>query len=172
MVQRHYIVIPLITVLIAFLGSWFTGMGVETWYETLVKPDLTPPNSVFGLVWTIIYVLATLSVILVWDRAHEKRGWLWKWWHRKEIDLQQWRMHAIYILFIANAILNVLWSYLFFAQHLLVAAVAEMIVLNLTTIALVILIWPLSRVASLFLAPYVIWVGFATVLTYQLMLLN
>lgn len=172
MVQRHYLVIPLITVAVAVLGSWFTSMGVQTWYPELVKPELTPPNNVFGPVWTIIYVLTTLSVILVWDRVHEKHNWLWRWWHKKQLSVQQWRMHAILILFIANALLNVLWSYFFFGQQLFVAALADMMVLNLTTIVLMVLIWPLSRVASLLLAPYVIWVSFATVLTYQLMVLN
>jgi len=155
MYKASYVVIPLLTILVAIIGGWFTSAGLESWYDLLIQPDIAPPNYVFGPVWTSIYILATISVIIVWEKAK-----------------LSWRYETIIGLFIANALLNILWSFLFFYLHLLGWALLEMIVLNLTTLALIILIWPISRVASLLLTPYLVWVSFATYLAYLIMVLN
>jgi len=68
--------------------------------------------------------------------------------------------------------LNVFWSYLFFNQHQILASIIEMIILDTTVIVLILLLWPISKLASYLLMPYAVWVAFATYLTYQILLLN
>jgi benzodiazapine receptor len=154
--KLNYIIIPLITILVSVSGSSFTSSGIGSgWYASIAKPSWTPPGSVIGAVWTTIFILSTVSAILVWNYAKRDQRF---WW--------------IIGIFIANAFLNVFWSFLFFGQKMLGAAVIEAAVLDLSVIALIILIWPLSRVASVLLIPYAGWVAFATYLTYSVWRLN
>jgi len=150
----NYIIIPLITVLVAVVGSWLTSGGME-WYGTINLPEWTPAGSVIGAVWTTIFILTTLSALIVWSRANRNRRF---WW--------------IIVIFLINAFLNVFWSFLFFSQHLIGPAIWEAGLLDASVIALIILIWPISRLASILLVPYAGWVAFATYLTYTVWLLN
>jgi tryptophan-rich sensory protein len=125
------------------------------WYKTIKLPSWTPSGSVIGTVWTILFILAAISALIIWNQlAHDSRFW--------------W----IVVLFILNAVLNVGWSWLFFNQHFLGAAIFEAGLLGLSVVALVILIWPASALAAALLLPYAAWVAFATFLTYNVWSLN
>jgi len=150
-----YIFIPLITVLVAGGGSWLTNQGLAVWYQQLQLPSIAPNGGVIGLVWTIIFILATISALLFWNQ------------HSKQKNRQ-----VIAGLFLANAILNLAWSYIFFVQHWLGWTIIEMTVLNLTTLTLIVLLWRKTRNSAVLLLPYLIWVSFATYLAYQIWLLN
>lgn len=150
----NFILIPLAVIVVAGFGSLLTGGGME-WYRSIKLPSWTPPGSIIGTVWTIIFILTAVSAIIFWSKApHDSRFW------------------AVVAIFILNGLLNVLWSYLFFNQHLLGAATVEAALLDLSVIALIILIWPISRLASALLFPYAAWVAFATYLTYIVSSLN
>jgi len=150
----NYFVIPLITLATSVIGSVITGRGMD-WYRTIKLPAWTPPGSFIGTVWTVLFVLATISALIFWNR-HQ--------------SLQSRQLIAA--LFIINAIANVGWSYLFFGEHLIKPAIFEAAFLGATCIALVITLWPISTTAALLIVPYVVWVGFATYLTYIIWLLN
>ena len=149
-----YVIISGITALVAFLGSVITSRGLS-WYETLKLPSFTPSGGVIGAAWTVIFILTALSAIVFWNRAFRNARFL-----------------LIITLFLINALLNILWSYLFFGIHVIGAALLEMIILWLTTLVLIILIRPTSRLASTLLFPYLIWVAFAAYLTYTILTLN
>jgi benzodiazapine receptor len=154
--KLRYLTIPLITILVSAAGSSFTSSGIASgWYDSIAKPSWTPPGSVIGAVWTVIFILTAISAILVWNKA--KRGRRFRW---------------IVGTFIANAALNVFWSFLFFGQRLIGPAVWEAASLDVTVIALIVLIWPISRVASVLLMPYAGWVAFAAYLTCVVYALN
>ncbi|MFA6533716.1 MAG: TspO/MBR family protein [Patescibacteria group bacterium] len=151
--KLNYFLIPLFTIAVAWFGSLITSRGMA-WYRTINLPAWTPAGGVIGAVWTVIFLLATISALLVWNG------------HRPE------RLAWIFGLFILNGLLNFAWSYLFFGQHLLGAAVWEAGALGLSVVGLIILIWPLSRLAAGLLLPYAAWVTFATYLTYNVWSLN
>lgn len=152
--KLNYFLIPLITFLTAFLGSLATSRGME-WYNTLKLPSLAPQGSFIGMVWTIIFILSTVSALLVWNNGQtSKKFWL------------------VIGLFIANAVLNFLWSVIFFGFGQIGLSIIEMFVLEATVVALILLIWPISRISSILLVPYAIWVGFATYLAYSIWSLN
>ncbi|MBT3704155.1 tryptophan-rich sensory protein [Candidatus Peregrinibacteria bacterium] len=154
-IKPNYILIPLIAIAIAVGGSMLTGAGME-WYETtLIKPDLTPPKIAFPIAWNLIFVCTTISALIIFNKAKKNK-------HYK----------ILLILFTANAILNVLWSYLFFGIGDVQAALIEMIFIEATIIALMVLMWKNFRLATGLLIPYLLWVGFATYLTYQILNLN
>ena len=152
--KLNYVVIPLITVLVAFAGSQFTRSGME-WYRTLDVPSYTPPGWLIGTVWTILYILAAGSALIVWNTFSRDLRFRW-----------------IVGLFLANAFLNAFWCYLFFTRHRIGTALVEMIFLFATVVALVVLIHPRSRCAAFLLVPYAVWVGFATFLTLSIWRLN
>ncbi|MDD5146563.1 MAG: tryptophan-rich sensory protein [Candidatus Pacebacteria bacterium] len=148
------IIIVLIVVAVALIGSWLTSGGMN-WYNTLILPSITPPGFFIGAVWTIIFILSAISAIIFWNKSERNNRLKW-----------------VAALFIFNAFLNVFWSLLFFNQHLISASIIEMIILELTVLALLVLIWPVSKLASALLTPYAVWVVFATYLAYSIWLLN
>lgn len=166
--KANYILIPLVTVAVSFLGSYFTQIGMP-WYDAeVLKPTLTPPMIAFPIAWTTIYILTTISALIIWNKGTADYQFLWFSFHRKPTPKFIW----LIALFVLNAILNTLWTYLFFAQRLMYEAFIEMLILEATIIAIMVLSWRMSKVSSLLLLPYLAWVGFASYLTYQIVQLN
>jgi len=152
--KPNYMLIPLVVVAVSVLGGLLTSKGMD-WYKTISLPSWTPPGSIIGTVWTIIFILSAISALIVWNKA--PHGTRFKW---------------VAAIFIVNAVLNVGWSLLFFNLHLLGASVLEAGILGVSVVALIILIWPYSRSAASLLIPYAAWVSFATYLTYAVWILN
>ncbi len=151
----NVIIIPIVTVGVAFLGSQFTQMGMD-WYDNeLLPPLIEVPKWLFAVAWNIIYLCCTISALILWNLKLPKRDF-----------------RLIAVTFIINAILNVLWTYFFFVLHWLEFSLVEMLLLEATTLFGIIAFWKHSKVASLLLLPYLAWVGFATVLTYQIVQSN
>lgn len=140
---------------VAATGSWLTGRGLDWYYNQSLVPSLAPAGAVIGSIWTIIYVLSAVSLVL-W-LAQKQRGnnyYRVIWW------------------FVVNGILNAYWSYLFFVQHQVGAAIVEMLVLELTVVWLIWLMWKRVRWSAILLLPYAAWVVFATYLAYDFWKLN
>lgn len=154
LMRINYFIIPLIVFLVSFLGGQITGSGME-WYKNINLPSWTPPGWVIGLVWTFIFILAAISIILFWNLQSKPVYFYW-----------------IIGLFVLNGVLNILWSYLFFGQHLIGLAVIEAFVLGLSVLFLILSIWPFSKFAASLLIPYCGWTFFATYLTYSIWVLN
>ena len=154
--KANYIIIPLITILVALTGSVLTGWGIA-WYHGLNFMSWTPSGMLIGIVWTILFILSTVSALIVYNqknRAGESAFWL------------------IMILLAVNAALNIMWSFIFFTLHFLSLAIIGAFILGLSVAALIILIWPRTKLAAILLIPYAGWVFFATYLTYSIWLLN
>lgn len=130
--------------------GWLTGQGVDGWYQTLRKSPLTPPDSVFGIVWSALYLLLAISFWLVWKSPHtpERRYLL--------------------ILFAAHMLLNWLWSPLFFIAHATGASVLLIFAMIFTAAILAWLVWPIDKRASLIFAPYITWLIFAGHLSHYI----
>lgn len=135
----------LAVILTAVIGSFFTK--IDQWYED-IKPAITPPNLVFPIVWTILFVLIGVSMYLSISQSSGKL--------RKQII----------VLFAINLSLNVLWSILFFTMHLPLPALIELLFLWASIIVLISITLKSSRAAAWLLLPYALWVMFAGVLNY------
>lgn len=142
--------------LVSAIGSLITNKGMD-WYDAINLPSFTPPGSFIGMVWTIIFILATFSILFFLRKNKEN----------KEI-----RFQPILLFFIVNGVLNIFWSILFFGWGIIFWSIVEMIVLNITTLILIILLWKNNKFSSVLLWPYLLWVSFATYLTYNIWLLN
>lgn len=135
----------------AIIGSQF---GPGEWYQTLTKPEWNPPNWIFGPVWTLLYLLMGISVWIIW----------------KDYGL---KTAAIPIgFFVAQLILNALWSWFFFGLENVGLAFIDIVVLWTFILITLIMFWKLNTWSGVLLVPYIAWVSFATVLNYNIWQLN
>ena len=68
------IIIPiLVCFLVGLSASYFQADAIMNWYPTLIKPAVTPPNIVFPIAWSIIYVCMGLSIGLLINSTIERR---------------------------------------------------------------------------------------------------
>ncbi|MEM9840486.1 MAG: TspO/MBR family protein [Pseudomonadota bacterium] len=151
--HRPILVAVAAAIFVAVAGGAASKIG--PWYRDLIKPAANPPDWVFAPAWTLIYALCVVAAVRGW-RACEtsaERAWLLS-------------------LFFINAVLNVLWSALFFTAQRPDWALAEVVTLWLSILALVVFFWPRSRSASLLLMPYLVWVAFAAWLNLRIVELN
>ncbi len=121
------------------------------WYEALAKPPATPPNAVFGPVWTLLYLAIAVAGWIVF----EAKGF------GREVAL-----------WLAQLVLNALWSFLFFGIHAVALALIEIAVLCALIAATTRVFFKVSRVAGWLFVPYLAWVSFATYLNAGIAVLN
>lgn len=150
-----FIICLLIPLIIGGIGGFLTAESVKTWYLTLNKPSFNPPNQIFGPVWTTLYILMGIASYLVWTK-------------RKLVSGYNWAI-GIYAL---QLILNLTWSFLFFYQRQIGFALVEIGILLLTIIVNAFLFYRIHKTAGLLFIPYILWVSFASYLTYSIYILN
>lgn len=137
------------------IGSVFTFEAIPGWYATLDKPAFSPPNWVFGPVWTTLYALMGISAYLIYRKG----------WTKTDVRLAL-------AIFGAQLILNALWSILFFGLKSPALALACIALLLVAIGASIALFWRIDRRAALLLVPYILWVSFAGILNYSIWTLN
>ena len=144
------------------IGSIFTSESVSTWYQTIEKPSFSPPNWLFGPVWTTLYVLMGISLFLIW-RATSTTTFP---------EDRRDRKIAAFIAFGSQLILNVLWSFLFFGLRSPQLAFAEIVILLISIVVTIVIFSKISWLAAVLMMPYAGWVTFASFLNLQIWLLN
>jgi tryptophan-rich sensory protein len=135
-------------------GGAITATSVGTWYQALNKPPFNPPDWVFAPVWITLYVLMAISAWRVWRRTRFTGRW------------------RALILFAMQLGLNLLWSLLFFGLQQIGLAMAEIAILLLAIALNAAMFWRIDRLAGALFVPYLLWVGYATVLNGSLWILN
>lgn len=134
----------------AAVGGLATAGGLRAWYPGLRKPSWTPPNRIFGPVWTVLYAAMAVAAWLVWSA----RG-------REDVSLAL-------ALFAAQLVLNVSWSLVFFGARsprggaLVIAALWVAIAATLAAF------WRIDLVAGALFVPYLAWVSFAAALNLSI----
>jgi len=151
------IVSVLIPLVIGLFGSFFTSGAIPTWYAGLNKPFFNPPNWIFAPVWTLLYILIGISIYLIWT-GRENKGKVSK--------------KTVLIVFGIQLFLNLLWSVLFFGNHLISLAFADIILLWISILVNIYFCWKISKKSAWLLLPYLLWVSFASVLNFAILILN
>ncbi len=127
---------------------------MNNWYQSLQRPPLTPPSWVFGPVWTVLYVMIAVAIILFLKNYRaESRA-------------------AMYLLIVTHVVANFAWTPLFFGLQRPGLALLDIVFLDTTLIMMIYCFWQTSRPASVLLMPYLAWVLFATYLNLGFWLLN
>lgn len=143
----------LLCLLVGWTGGFISHTSINTWYPTLVKPSWTPPNYVFPIVWTILYVLMGVSLWLVW------------------ISETRFKIVA-YILFAIQLGLNFAWSWIFFYQRSPMLALIDIILLWVAIAGTYLVFRKHSELAAFLLLPYLLWVSYAISLNLYIWLYN
>jgi translocator protein len=149
-----YLASVLICLGVGFAGSYFTISEIPTWYASLNKPFFSPPNWVFGPVWTTLYIMMGISIALVVEKAPKIKR------------------NDFLGIFAFQLILNFLWSVVFFGIHQPLPAFIIIIALWINILVLILLFRKYSLAASLLLVPYLLWVSFASFLNLAVVYLN
>lgn len=139
-----------------FFGSLFTTPKIATWYQGVTKPSFNPPNYLFGPVWTLLFILMGISLYIIWISKFKDRT------YKKEVIT----------IFAIQLVLNIFWSILFFGFESPMLAFFEIIALWVSIFATIIGFYKISKIASLILIPYILWVSFASVLNFFIWKLN
>ena len=137
------------------LGGIFTAESVRTWYVGLTKPSFSPPNWLFAPVWIALYALMGIALYIVWEK-------------RSSLEVSAF----VFIAFFLQLLLNVLWSFVFFGLRSPLWGFVEIAVLWAAILLTMILFWRISQTAGALLIPYLVWVTFASVLTFSIWKLN
>jgi tryptophan-rich sensory protein len=153
-IKPNFFFIPLFVIITASAASYFADTG-RSWYKTINLPDWTPSGSIMVLAWTVIFILTSLSILIIWNKYSTEK-----------------KFGTIISLFIVNALLIVGWNVLFFSHQLMGLAFVQAVLLILNLFLLILLIWRFSPLAAYLLLPYSAWVLFSTVLTYNVWMMN
>ena len=143
-----------IAVAVAAFGSVTTIGAVDGWYADAAHVTWTPPNWVFGVVWTVLYAMIAVSGWLVWLERHRQP------------------VGVALAFYVGQLVLNSLWSPVFFGGYTLIGepalwiALGIILLLDLAVAATITLFWPISRPAALLLVPYLIWILYASTLNW------
>lgn len=136
--------------LVAAVSVFGAAFPPGDWYASLDKPWFTPPNWLFPIAWTILYIMIAVAGWLIFYSQQTIAKWLW----------------GIQLFF------NAIWSWLFFGLQNMALALADILFLDILVICLSIHCCNKNRTAFLLLIPYCIWILFATALNISLLMLN
>jgi translocator protein len=146
--------VPLILLLGIATGR-LSGAGTgNRWLEALAKPEIMPPGWIFGLAWTVLYILLGLALAIILH-ARRARG----------------RRIAV-ALFVVQFLMNLAWQPIFFAVHDVKAALWLIVALAAVAAVVAVLFARIRIGAGLLMLPYVGWLIFAALLNFQIDRLN
>ena len=156
---RNWQRIALVTVpAIVLLGSasgWLSNSSYDNgWFAALVKPIFMPPGWLFGVAWTILYILLGLALAMILAEPPSDR-----------------RRTAL-VLFFVQLALNFAWSPIFFAGHdIRLAAIVIFVMLAIAASAGG-QFFRIRPLAGALMTPYLAWLCFAATLNTSIYTLN
>lgn len=139
---------------VATLGGLASAHGVDTWYQAAAKPAWTPPDAVFGPVWTVLYAGMAVAAWRVWDR----HGWA--------------GARGALTAYGGQLALNCAWSPVFFGAHRVGAGLGVILALDVAVFATILAFRRLDATAAAILVPYLAWCLYATTLNAGILALN
>lgn len=143
--MKKFIIILLITFGVAVLPTIFIDFNTDY----LIKPALFPPKILFPIVWTLLYILMSISLYL-----------------SSKYDNEVYKVYGIQL------ILNSLWSPLFFMFKTYLFSTIELIILLFIVIIMMYQMYLKNKIAGYLQIPYVIWLIFALFLNVSIFILN
>ena len=138
---------------LGFASGFSTINEITGWYAGIEKPAWNPPNWIFSPVWTTLYILMGVAAGIIWHSNSEEKN-------------------KALLLFILQFLFNLAWSFIFFSQHRIGLAFAEIIVMFVLIVLTSISFYRIKPVAAYLMIPYIIWVLFATCLNGAIWILN
>ncbi len=143
--------ILLITFTASAIGGLVTSSFKEPWYSEIILPSYNPPSWIFGPVWTILYIMMSISIWKVWIDHNDKK---------------------ILLIYFIHLFFNSIWSVIFFGFHSIGYALINLIII-LTFIIILMKIYYNKNLLSFYLmVPYLLWSSYALILNTSIFFLN
>lgn len=139
------------TLILGFLGSIFVN---KESYNLLIKPDFAPPPIVFGIAWTILYILMGISFYYIYNSSDKEK-------RKKAIKL-----------YILQLLVNISWPFIFFKLGYLYVSFIWLLILLILVIIMTIKFSKIDKKAALLQIPYIAWLIFAGILNLSIYVLN
>lgn len=140
---------------VGILSSILSASAITSWYPTLHKPDFSPPNWIFGPVWTLLYFCIGSAFYLVWNKGFKSK---------QSVSARSY--------FFIQLALNFIWTPVFFTLKspmlALLIIILMWVFISITTIKF----YSISKIAGYLMIPYLLWVSFATLLNSSIVNLN
>ncbi len=127
-------------------ASYFSRYGVDTWYHQAIISKFTPPDSFFSIIWSIIYILMTISFFKI-----------------LQISEQGYNTKAK-ILFVTQLFFQIIWCYTFFYNGWLGVGFGVILLLDYITFATIKSFKSIKAISAYLLYPYLIWLCYASFL--------
>jgi translocator protein len=143
----------LIPLALGGIAGYATSQNILTWYVTLNKPFFTPPNYLFGPVWTSLFIMMGIACYLIWQSTHESKN----------------KALTIYVIQLA---LNFSWSFVFFQFHQLGLAFIIIVCMWLSIFTTIVFFRKINNIAAWLLIPYILWVSYASALNFAVWQMN
>lgn len=140
---------------VGLISGLISKTDIDTWFNTIDKPDWNPPNYLFVPLWIVLYFLMAISLWLVWKKKELSR-----------------KISCPILIFATQLFLNFWWCILFFKCHSPFLAFIEALIMLLIILITIDEFYAISKIAAWLLLPYVLWVSFATFLNYSIWILN
>ncbi|TFF38738.1 TspO/MBR family protein [Mucilaginibacter psychrotolerans] len=150
-----FIISLVITLAIGGVASMFTRPEIAAWYTTLKKPGFTPPNWLFPVAWTTLYILIAIAAYLVWKRRE---------------GTTVYKITAL--IYSVQLLLNFSWSIVFFGMHSVLGGLMVIVLLLVSIMLNIAWFGRFSKTAAWLLVPYLLWVSYATLLNTAIFILN
>ena len=141
--------------LVGAIGAIFTADAIPNWYVYLNKPVFSPPNWIFGPVWTLLYMFMGIAFYLVFIKGYKKQN-----------------IKTASNYFLAQLALNFIWTPIFFGLRSPLFGLIIIIAMWILIIVTMKKFYPISKPAFYLLVPYLLWVTFATILNGAILVLN
>lgn len=151
---KPYIISAAIALAVGTLSGLLSMGGMEEYAASVIKPTLTPPGWLFGVVWTILYALMGISAAKIWlapASANREKG---------------------LNLYVAQLIVNFFWSLIFFNAQAFGFAVVWLLLLWILVFLMILQFYKVDKKAALMQVPYLIWLTFAAYLNIGVWVLN
>ena len=145
----------IISIVIPLLVGFISNLFVKDYYglyETIEKPLFSPPNVLFPIVWTILFILMGVAFYLIWDTKASKTD--------------------AYISYYLQLFFNFVWPILFFRLELYLVALVWITMLWLLILDTILSFYKINKKASYLMLPYLVWTSFATYLNFMVYVLN
>jgi tryptophan-rich sensory protein len=138
---------------VGLVASYFQNESLTVWYPMLQRSSITPPNIVFPIVWSILYLLMGISAGLVSATTHESRGF-------------------VLSVFVVQLLLNFLWCITFFAMRNPLLGLINILLLDALVIIYIFISFRVNRWDSVLFVPYILWLAIATYLNAYIYIYN
>ena len=154
--MRTVVAVPVWVIVCFAVGlcaSYLQNEALMMWYPLLRRSPLTPPNIVFPIVWSILYLLMGISAGLVQGSGHETR-------------------RLVMTVFIVQLVFNFLWCITFFTLRNPLLGFLDILLLDAMVLLYIVLSYRVNRLASYLFVPYIAWLLMATYLNLYIYLHN